>query len=95
MASPLISDNKTTGYTKVPVLGDIPGMGLLFRQDSKKRDKSNLIIFVTPTIVKDADFHPVESDFLQSKYEKKADKDETWWDSGKPHQWTKKQVVAD
>ncbi len=91
----LISDTKTTGNTKVPVLGDIPGLGLLFRQDSKKRDKSNLIIFVTPTIVKDTDFHPVQSDFLQSKYEQKDAKDETWWDSGKPHQWTKKQVAND
>ncbi|MDJ0656911.1 MAG: type IV pilus secretin PilQ [Xanthomonadales bacterium] len=36
---------------KVPVLGDIPGLGVLFRQNSSQNDKAELLIFVTPTIL--------------------------------------------
>ncbi len=37
--------------TKVPVLGDIPGLGVLFRNTSTKNSKRELLIFVTPKIV--------------------------------------------
>jgi type IV pilus assembly protein PilQ len=37
--------------TKVPVLGDIPGVGFLFRNTSEKNSKRELLIFVTPKIV--------------------------------------------
>ncbi len=36
---------------KVPVLGDIPGIGNLFRQRTKQNNKGELLIFVTPTIL--------------------------------------------
>ncbi len=62
----LISDNVTTGTTKVPLLGDIPGLGLLFRHESKTRNKSNLIVFITPTIVRDYDFHYTPTDYLRN-----------------------------
>ncbi len=38
---------------KVPVLGDIPGIGNLFRQRTKQNNKGELLIFVTPTILND------------------------------------------
>lgn len=38
------------GVTKVPVLGDIPGLGVLFRTRSQVQNKSELLIFVTPRI---------------------------------------------
>jgi type II secretory pathway component GspD/PulD (secretin) len=63
----LIQDNPTASYTKVPLLGDIPGLGWAFRSESKSMSKDNLIIFLTPTIVKDDDFQPAPTDFLQSK----------------------------
>mgnify|MGYP000567810735 CR=1 FL=1 len=37
--------------TKVPVLGDIPGVGALFRSSSEANSKRELLIFVTPKIV--------------------------------------------
>lgn len=37
--------------TKVPLLGDIPGLGVLFRNTSTKNSKRELLIFVTPKIV--------------------------------------------
>jgi len=51
----------------VPFLGDIPGLGWAFHSESKSMSKDNLIIFITPTIVKDSDFRPETSTFLQSK----------------------------
>ncbi len=39
--------------TKVPFLGDIPGLGILFRQTLTTDNKSELLIFVTPKIIKD------------------------------------------
>jgi type IV pilus assembly protein PilQ len=43
-------DNKN-GFTKVPVMGDIPGIGALFRSKSLDKKKRELLIFVTPTIL--------------------------------------------
>jgi type II secretory pathway component GspD/PulD (secretin) len=83
----LISDTQTRQYTKVPVLGDLPGVGLAFRKDSKTRNKSNLIIFVTPTIVTDNDFHPTTTDFLKNRVSEVPDNPESPWDSGKPAVW--------
>lgn len=40
--------------TKVPFLGDLPGIGRLFRKDVKSDDKQELLIFVTPRIVNDS-----------------------------------------
>ncbi len=57
----LIEDNIQINNTKVPVLGDIPGLGLLFRNDTKTRTKSNLIVFLTPTIVSEHDFQPAKA----------------------------------
>ncbi|HEX7606110.1 MAG TPA: type IV pilus secretin PilQ [Usitatibacter sp.] len=42
-----------TTVTKVPFLGDVPFVGALFRNTVKQDDKTELLIFVTPRIVKD------------------------------------------
>jgi len=48
----LLQDEQTKGATKVPVLGDIPVLGYLFQEKLNSRMKRNLLIFVTPTIIK-------------------------------------------
>lgn len=63
----LVQDNPNATYTKVPFLGDIPGLGWAFHSESKNMTKDNLIIFLTPTIVRDQDFQPAVSTYLQSK----------------------------
>jgi type IV pilus assembly protein PilQ len=40
--------------TKVPFLGDLPFVGILFRKTERIENKTELLIFVTPKIVKDA-----------------------------------------
>jgi type IV pilus assembly protein PilQ len=42
-----------TDETKVPLLGDIPVLGVLFREQHKVNDKDELLIFVTPKIVRE------------------------------------------
>jgi len=50
----LIQDNEQETVSKVPFLGDIPLLGWLFKTKSKTRNKTNLMILLTPHIVKDA-----------------------------------------
>lgn len=47
----LIAENVKKVREKVPVLGDIPFLGRLFRSESADSTKKNLVIFVTPTII--------------------------------------------
>jgi len=51
----LIDDSTSVDNYQVPLLGDIPLLGWLFKQRSKGRDKTNLFIFVTPHIVRNQD----------------------------------------
>ena len=45
---------KQNTVTKVPGLGDIPGIGILFRNTKRQNDKAELLIFVTPRILSDS-----------------------------------------
>jgi type II secretory pathway component GspD/PulD (secretin) len=85
----LVSDDSTDNNTKVPIMGDIPGLGWLFRQESKTQVKKNLIIFLTPTIVQDEDFQPTVTEFLKTKPNDKPTADFGAWDSGEPQDWSK------
>jgi general secretion pathway protein D len=49
----LVRDNLTISERKVPLLGDIPILGWLFRFQSRQAEKLNLLVFLTPTLVKD------------------------------------------
>lgn len=51
----LIQDTEEDTVSKVPILGDIPLLGWLFKTKSKTRKKTNLMILLTPHIVKNAD----------------------------------------
>jgi type II secretory pathway component GspD/PulD (secretin) len=57
----LISENVQSIKDKVPVLGDLPLLGRLFRSESKTTKKKNLVIFVTPRIIDPAG-NPAHSD---------------------------------
>jgi type IV pilus assembly protein PilQ len=58
----LIQNTTSKGETKVPLLGSIPGLGRLFRSDSKTAESSNLIIFITAKTVS-AEGAPIEAIF--------------------------------
>ena len=48
----LIEDRLTDGTDKVPLLGDVPIAGALFRYDARRRQKTNLMIFIKPTVLR-------------------------------------------
>lgn len=59
----LIAEKVTKVRDKVPVMGDLPLIGRLFRSEAKSSSKKNLVIFVTPTIIDPAGnrVHDVEN----------------------------------
>mgnify|MGYP003312088763 FL=1 len=73
----LIDDDVQESIKKVPVLGDIPLLGRLFKTTSTSRTKRNLMVFLRPTIVRDSDdirsisnrkynyFQAIENDLIE------------------------------
>lgn len=49
----IYTQDESSTVTKVPLLGDIPLLGFFFRQDLRRNDKQELLIFVTPRVIKD------------------------------------------
>ena len=67
----LIQDTVEGNVSKVPLLGDIPGIGRLFRYDSRKRAKTNLLVFLRPIVIRDAgaawDVTATRYDYIRSR----------------------------
>lgn len=62
----LLEDTYSMGQDKVPLMGDLPVVGGLFRNESRKRQKSNLMVFLRPVVIRD----DATSDALvQDRYE--------------------------
>ena len=51
----LIEDRFIVNKSKVPLLGDIPWLGALFRSESRERKRTNLMVFLRPVVMRDAD----------------------------------------
>lgn len=51
----IIQDQDRVSVSKVPILGDIPLLGRLFRRENNERQRSELVVLVTPQIVDDSD----------------------------------------
>jgi len=49
----LLEDSYSLGEDKVPVLGDVPVLGNLFRNEKRTRQKSNLMVFLRPVVIRD------------------------------------------
>ena len=50
----LLEDSYSQAEDKVPVMGDIPVLGNLFRSENRERKKTNLMVFLRPVVVRDA-----------------------------------------
>jgi general secretion pathway protein D len=50
----LIQDSVRDGVEKVPLLGDLPLLGGLFTYNTRSRSKTNLMVFLRPTVLRDA-----------------------------------------
>ena len=62
----LIADEYSQSQERVPLLGDIPLLGNLFRNTSRERKKTNLMVFLRPTVLRDANS---TSQLSQDRYE--------------------------
>jgi general secretion pathway protein D len=62
----LISDDVQTGTQAVPGLGRLPVLGALFRYDTRKREKVNLMVFLRPVVVRDA---PLTAGLTADRYD--------------------------
>jgi type II secretory pathway component GspD/PulD (secretin) len=51
----LMQDQKTENVQKIPLLGDIPGLGMLFRSSTTTKAKTELLIFMTPHVASKPD----------------------------------------
>ncbi len=51
----LIEDKYTDNRSKVPLLGDIPYLGALFRSENRTKTRTNLMVFLRPVVMRDAD----------------------------------------
>lgn len=69
----LIQDQVTNGEFKVPLLGDIPLIGWLFRYETRKSAKTNLMVFIRPTVLRTAE---ASKGLTQSRYDYLRDKQE-------------------
>lgn len=49
----LLEDTYSQGEDKVPLMGDLPVVGNLFKSENRKRNKTNLMIFLRPIVVRD------------------------------------------
>lgn len=60
----LIQETEKQGVSKTPLLGDVPVLGFFFRNSKKETEKSELVITITPHIIKDTDEEIIESEDL-------------------------------
>jgi len=51
----LIEDKFTENKSKVPLLGDIPFLGALFRSESRTKTRTNLMVFLRPVVIRDTE----------------------------------------
>lgn len=49
----LVRDNITLSEKKIPLLGDIPWLGWLFKSQNRQTEKLNLLVFLTPNLIRD------------------------------------------
>lgn len=62
----LIQDSVSVGEDKVPLLGDIPWLGNLFRHETRRSSKTNLMIFIRPYVLRSA---VASNGLTQDRYE--------------------------
>lgn len=71
--SGMIREDRVKAVSKVPLLGDIPLIGFLFRSKSEQTQRTNLLIFVTPHIVTDMKVAQELREKFQSQTQLSAD----------------------
>ena len=84
----LISDEDSEVRQKTPLLGDIPVLGMLFRSTAKKKQKTNLMVFIHPIILKDemqvANLTQRRYEFMREVQQKYRERKPVAWQTSSP-----------
>ena len=89
----LLSDKKVTNHNKVPLLGDIPFVGWLFKGSDVKTEKRNLLVFITPTIISGMEQKEKTKEILDKKLEERIEFIEGYMKGKDPHKEILKDLV--
>jgi type IV pilus assembly protein PilQ len=72
----LLTDTKTKSTKGIPILKDIPLLGLLFKQETTSNEKMDLLIFISAHIVKEGEFSSEEIAKLEQRIERGPQKED-------------------
>ena len=86
----LVKESNVKNESKVPLLGDVPFIGWLFKNSEVNRKKSNLIVFITPKIIRSADEHQA---ILNSKLKERMEFIHRFVGDKDPYEFTTKQML--
>lgn len=64
----IMSESKGTTQSKIPILGDIPILGYLFRNTSIGKTKTELVIMITPFVIKDTEIASKISEEIRKEF---------------------------
>lgn len=78
----LMTDTETDVIKKIPVLGDIPVLGWLFKSKLTEKRKKNLLLFITPEIIRSQENN---GDLLTRKINERIDFVQRWMKGRDPH----------
>lgn len=78
----LMKDEESDEVTKIPILGDIPILGWLFKSQTKRKQKSNLVVFITPKIIRNATDN---ASIVDSKINERIDFVQRYMNGRDPH----------
>ena len=78
----LMQDTEAEKVTKVPILGDIPILGWLFKSTESSKTKLNLVMFITPKILRNSDD---SADIVNNKINERIDFIQSYMNGKDPH----------
>ena len=78
----LMKDEDSETIRKIPILGDIPILGWLFKSKTKEKKKSNLVVFITPKILRNAEDN---AQIVDSKINERIDFVQKFMNGEDPH----------
>ena len=89
----LLTDKETVTEDKVPLLGDIPVLGWLFKGSNVERRKKNLLVFITPSIIRGEEHKQKTGEILAQKLKERIDFIKKYMKGRDPHGEILKQLT--
>ena len=91
----LLTDKEIKNENKIPILGDLPLFGWLFKGSEVKKEKRNLLVFITPTIIKGKEQKRKAKEIVGKKLEERLQFIEDHMKGKDPHKETLEQLIPE